>query len=128
MTELSDLDYFERVDYNARTGTYYATFDWESSADLTTAIVEGVAVISEREITSLPPLANVVDPDTLARVFQVQRQEGSEAGNGCLVFEFAGYELIAYWDGTLVFDPLDDESDKQGVARNPRHTSGKKGL
>lgn len=125
MTELHKLSYFEHVDYNDRTGTYYATFDWESSTDLTTAIVEGIAAVSGQEVTSLPPLANVVDPDTLARAFKAQRQNVSESGNGCIVFEFAGYELTLYWDGTLIFDPLDEESGEQGGARDPRHESQK---
>ncbi|TYL40618.1 hypothetical protein CV102_03355 [Natronococcus pandeyae] len=73
----------------------------DSAPDFPEAIVEEVAELEGVSPTELhPPLYSVIDTEALAQLFH------TVDGEGCVTFEWVGYEITAHQGGQVtVFDP-----------------------
>ena len=80
-----------------------ATFEW-SSTDPSQAVVETVAVASNREPKAIEPLYDVVDPDALDSLVGANGTASSRSGP-TVTFEFAGHDVTVRGDGTVVVRP-----------------------
>jgi hypothetical protein len=80
-----------------------ATFDW-SSTDPSQAVVETVAVASDREPKAIEPLYDVVDPDALDSLVGANGTVPSRSGP-TVTFGFAGYDVSVRGDGTVIVRP-----------------------
>ncbi|WP_158056618.1 HalOD1 output domain-containing protein [Halorussus halophilus] len=75
---------------------YHAYHDPAGSATLSETVIEAIADIADVDpTTTLIPLAEAVDPDSLDTLF-----ENREANpNSCVVFYLCGLEVATYADG-----------------------------
>ena len=86
-----------------------AEYDWTSTTP-STAVVETVAVASDREPTRLEPLYEAIDPDALDALI---RSNGVEpVGDGITVtFEVAGQTVTVHGSGAVVVQPVEPRSE-----------------
>ena len=86
-----------------------AEYDWTSTTP-STAVVETVAVASDREPTRLEPLYEAIDPDALDALI---RSNGVEpVGDGITVtFEVAGQTVTIHGSGAVVVQPVEPRSE-----------------
>ena len=86
-----------------------AEYDWTSTTP-STAVVETVAVASDREPTRLEPLYEAIDPDALDALI---RSNGVEpVGDGITVtFEVAGQTVTIHGSGAVVVRPIEPRSE-----------------
>ena len=85
-----------------------AEYDWTSTTP-STAVIETVAVASDREPTGIEPLYEVIDPDALDALV---RSNGDEpVGEGTTVsFEFTGQSVAVHGGGSVVVRPVEPRS------------------
>lgn len=74
-------------------GTYRA----DSPVPPSELVVEAVAAAEDADITELPPLGTVLDPDALDALF-VDRFDGTPRDGGRVVFTYAGHEVTVTSD------------------------------
>lgn len=81
-------------------GVVRTRYDWADTSP-SAAVIETVAVASDREPTRLPPLYGVIDPDALDAL---RGPESSVRGAGTvqLTFPYAGHEVTVRSDGEVV--------------------------
>lgn len=84
-------------------GVIRAEFDWSSKVP-STAVVEAVAIASDREPTAIEPLYGAVDPDALDALV---RSDATDSGGAeaTVSFSFAGHDVTVHGDGTVVVRP-----------------------
>lgn len=75
-----------------------------------TAVIEMVAIASDREPTSLEPLRETVDPDALDALLGSSEIHSTD-GDTAVSFVFAGHDVIVENDGTVVVGPVEPRSD-----------------
>ncbi|WP_224337203.1 HalOD1 output domain-containing protein [Haloprofundus halobius] len=74
------------------------------------AVIETVAIASDREPTSLEPLYKTVDPDALDALLG-SSEIPSIDGDITVSFVFAGHDVIVENDGRVVVGPVEPRSD-----------------
>lgn len=74
-----------------------------SDESLVESIVRTVGAMEGKDPVEIPPLAETVDPDALARVWQ--SVSGSAAR---IAFEYADYTIVVNGDETIEVSVLDD--------------------
>ena len=84
-------------------GVIRAEFDWSSKAP-STAVVEAVAIASDREPTAIEPLYGAVDPGALDALVR-SNGTGSEGADATVSFSFDGHDVTVNSDGTVVVRP-----------------------
>lgn len=107
MTDRSirSLETIDNVQYDARTNTYSVMLNPETVNNVGATIATAVAAVTDQYLDDLPPIAHVVDPDSLDSVFQFD-QPGTDESRGCLIFEFGSCRVSLYSDRSLVLEPL----------------------
>lgn len=79
---------------------------FDDSTRLSIAVVEAVAEETNTAELRLPePLHEVIDPEALDRLF------ADRSTDGCVRFQYCGYKVTAYSDGTVEVDPLPVSAD-----------------
>lgn len=86
-----------RVEYDARTQTHRAHYDFSGSVTPSTAVLETVATIEDVDPIELDPLFESVDPDVIDALFEPSTGRSIE----CITFVFTGYEVTVHGDGTI---------------------------
>ncbi|SFF96471.1 hypothetical protein SAMN04488063_0952 [Halopelagius inordinatus] len=81
---------------------YHAMHDWSSDEPLSFSVVRAVSRLAEKEPEALPPLYDVVDPDSLDTLFTDRTNR-----NGSLSFLLDGHEVTVYADGGIVVERAD---------------------
>ena len=104
---LNDLDGLEDVRYDSRTDTYNITLAPGTVNDLGATIAMTVAAVSNSDCEELPPIADVIDPDSLDTIFELS-QSTDDQNRRRLTFEFATRRVSVHSDGSLVLQPLSD--------------------
>jgi hypothetical protein len=61
---------------------------------MVSAIVSGVVACTDRGVTDLPPLYNVVDPEALEQVFTSPPGSRRRSNDERIVFTYAGCEIV----------------------------------
>ena len=90
-------------------GVIRASYDWETTAP-SIAVIELVAIASDREPTGLEPLYEVLDPDALDAL--VGSNGSNRVGNGTTVsFEFAGQSVTVNGGGGVMVRPAGEKSN-----------------
>lgn len=89
-------------------GPIRAEFDW-SDVLPSTAVVETVAIATDREPMALGPLYDAIDPDALDTLV---RSGGTDPTDGIASVTFAldGHEVTVRRDGTVVVIPVEARS------------------
>lgn len=87
----------EIVEYDPKTGTYEADYDWSDSVTPSTAVLETTATIDEVDPIDLDPLYDSIDPDILDALFD----SSSARTVTCVTFIYAGNEVTVHGDGTV---------------------------
>ena len=64
------------------------------SERMVSAIVSGVVACTDRGVTDLPPLYNVVDPEALEQVFTSPPGSRRRSNDERIVFTYAGCEIV----------------------------------
>ena len=107
------MDHFrdaESISCDRRTNTYRARHEWTSTGPLSDTILRTVAVATDSDLTTLDPLQDTIDVDSLDRLYKpypgmVMRKDG-----GCLTFTFADCAVSVYWDGKITAIPHEDDT------------------
>lgn len=84
-------------------GAIQVEFDRASKAP-SAAVVEAVAIASDREPTAIEPLYGAVDPDALDALVR-SNGTGSQDAHATVSFSFAGHSVTVHGDGTVVVRP-----------------------
>ena len=74
------------------TEPYTARID--QSERMVSTIVSGVVACTDRGVTDLPPLYNVVDPEALEQVFTSPPGSRRRSNDERIVFTYAGCEIV----------------------------------
>lgn len=90
-------------------GEIRAEHDW-SVLSPSTAVIRTVAIASDREPTSLEPLYKTINPDALDALLSSSDIHSTDE-NITVSFVFAGHDVIAENDGTVVVGPVEPRSD-----------------
>ena len=84
--------------------------DWTSTTQ-NTAVIETVAIASDREPTGIEPLNEVVDTDALDAL--VRSNGADPIGEGTTVtFEFVGQSVTVHGGGSVVVHPVEPRLDE----------------
>jgi|AntRauTorcE11898_2_1112593.scaffolds.fasta_scaffold04574_6 hypothetical protein len=86
-------------------GAIRAEYDWTATTP-TTAVIETVAIASNRKPTGIEPLYEVIDPDALDALV---RSSGAESGDDgtAVTFEFAGQCVTVRGGGAVMVRPVE---------------------
>ena len=79
------------------------------SERMVSAIVSGVAAYTDRGVTALPPLYDVVDPQALEQVFASPPESRHRSNDGRFVFTYAGCEIVIGGGDELTVRSLEDQ-------------------
>lgn len=90
-------------------GVIRAEHDW-SEVPPSTAVIQTVAIASDREPASLEPLYKTVDPDALDALLGSSEIYSTD-GDTTVSFVFAGHDVLVEKDGTVVVGPVEPRSD-----------------
>ncbi len=85
---------------DGETGVVRAQFDWASVAP-STAVVETLAVATDREPTAMDPLYDVVDPDALDAFLRTDGTR-TDAAATAVTFEMERREVVVRATGDVV--------------------------
>ena len=94
-----------------KTETYTAQID--QSERMVSAIVFGVAACTDREVTDLPPLYDVVDPEALEQVFTSPLGSRRRSNDERIVFTYAGCEIVIDGGDELTARLLEDQQERE---------------
>jgi hypothetical protein len=93
----------EQVEYEPETEAYLVSYDPDESCSLTYIITSLVAVATDKDQEMMEPLFEVLDPDALEKLFQLQ--DGQTVR---VEFKYCGCEVAAMSDGEVsVTSPAD---------------------
>lgn len=93
--------------YDPQTQTYQLYHDYESDTGIATAIIDAVARLTETPPTDIGPLYEVVDPDSLDRLFK--SVDGSlRQTDGKVTFTLHDSRVTVHSDGLIEIRLSDD--------------------
>lgn len=92
-------------------GAVRAEFDW-SAAPPSTAVVETVAIATDRRPMGLEPLYGSNDPDALDSLIQTT-ETPSAVGNTTVAFVLDGHEVVVQRDGTAVMRRVESRTEPE---------------
>ncbi|RQH02669.1 hypothetical protein EA472_05060 [Natrarchaeobius oligotrophus] len=72
---------------------------------MTTSVVERVAAASDRSVTQLPPLYDVIDPDALEALVESTRTHSTRLTT---LFSYAGFRIAVDETGIVDFESTGD--------------------
>ena len=84
--------------YDPTTETFHSRFD--DGSDLVVAIVEAVAVVTNRDPTAMSPLYDTIDPEALADLVTGARDRPVE-----ISFSYEECQVSVSSDGSVVVEP-----------------------
>jgi len=110
---VSDLveDIRDRVEYDADSGTYRLSHDWEETESVSTAVSIVVAYAQDADPTETESVDNTVDPDALDRLFHPEWTDDSRDDGAHLVFDLAGSQVTVHRGGEIVVRPHERTSE-----------------
>ena len=82
---------------------------------ISTAVVRATSAVTGREPCSLPPLADVIDPDALDSLFGPQYNGVTRPG-GRLSFTYSGYQVIVERNEYVYIESVETNDRTVGVA------------
>ena len=89
--------------------TIRAEYDWTATTP-SAAVIETVAIASNRKLTGIEPLHEVIDPDALDALIQSSGAESVDGGT-VVTFEFAGRSVTVHGGGAVVIGPVEPGPD-----------------
>jgi len=92
----------EQVEYDARSGTYRASYEGHP---IGTVVVELVGLATDTDPIDLPAIWEVVDPEAVETVFGPQSASDG-VPNAQLSFEYGDCRITVRDDRTVVVQPL----------------------
>ena len=92
-------------------GAIRAEYDWTATTP-STAVIETVAVASDREPTGIEPLYEVIDPDALDALVRANGDEPVGVGT-TVTFEFGGQSVTVHGGGSVVVRPVEPRSEAE---------------
>ena len=96
--------------YDAGEEAYVTVHRDRNSSTIDTTIVKAVAAVTDSELTEVPTLYDVVDPEALREIFARPRGgEGRDRTEGTVTFRLAGCEVRFHADGRIAVTPLEVE-------------------
>ena len=95
----------EAADYDSATDTYRVSFD-ATSHSLNESIISTVAAVSGTEPMELPPLYDVLDPDALEALIELNAARPAESDIH-VTFTFNGYTVTVHTYGIIAVQPAD---------------------
>ena len=104
---------FESVSYDRETKAYLAHHEWTSVEPLSDTLLRTVAAATGGDLTTLAPLQETLDVDSLDRLYKPHPRSTTRKDGGCLSLTFAGCAVTVYWDGKIVVIPHDDDTRHQ---------------
>lgn len=81
-----------------------AEFDWSAVAP-STAVIEAVAIATDREPMALEPLYDAIDPEALD-AFVLSTKTRPTAATSTVAFGLDGHDVTVHCDGTVVVRPV----------------------
>lgn len=94
----------DSVTYDPSSELYYLDASLDRPDSVADAVVFGAAEILDEDPISLPPLGNVIDTDSLTRIFH----SSSDSDDGVSVsFEFSGLAVTVHGNGRITFEERD---------------------
>lgn len=97
------------ITFDAATGTYRLHRDWRDDESITTAVVMGVAAITNTPPTELGPVFETIDSDALNRLFHSSTC-GSSRDAGSISFHLHGCAVRVYATGEIEITPDGDDT------------------
>jgi len=83
-------------------------FEWDQNGRPSASIVDAVATVTDSEISEMPPLHEVVDPDALNRILDPNADSADrDDTHAHVAFQYHGVQVRADPDGIDV-RPVDD--------------------
>lgn len=98
----------ETVTFNSETNTYRIRHDWQEDEPVSTALVMGVAAVTNTPPTEIEPLYDIVDPDALDRLFEPVADSSPRRGDGRVTFPMNGCLVTVYGNGEVEISPPDE--------------------
>lgn len=95
------------VEYDESTHTYWVEYDRECEESVTTAIVMGIAKITDTSITEIEPLFETINTDGLNALYAPTSGDSSREEGIYTTFIIQNYNVTVYADGEIALDPLD---------------------
>lgn len=102
--EARDIGVDSTVEYVEENGSLQADFD-NDARSVTDTVIEAVAVATERDPISLPPLQRTIDADTLDSLF-APTESGIESSIATLTVEYADRVVTVSNRSTVHVTPL----------------------
>lgn len=107
------------ITFDPETHTYRLPYDKRSDESVSTAVVRGVAAVTNTPTTELDPLFEVIDPDALECLFSTARGR-SLRDHGWVSFEYNGCEVNVSATNEVEITPAEDNPITSPVPRTVR--------
>ncbi len=109
---VSYTESFDSLDYDVDTGTYRSSFD--ASVDTPSLVViSAIAAVTGVAITDLDPLHQVIDPDSLDKLWHSSTLTTRDESR--VSFTFTGYDVTLSRDGLLSIRRQGTQSPSTGT-------------
>lgn len=82
-------------------------YEWSDRGDPSTVLIEAVAAETDRDVTTMPPLYDHVDPEALNAL--VATRTGVTSATVTVSFTYDGIDLLLDSDGTIGIRPAPNE-------------------
>ncbi|WP_170977357.1 HalOD1 output domain-containing protein [Halorussus salinisoli] len=97
------------ITFDAATNTYQLHHDWRDDESVTTAVIMGVAAITNTPPTDLGPVFEMIDPDALNNLFHPPTS-GSSRDDGWVSFCLNDCAVRVYATGEIEITPDEDDT------------------
>lgn len=91
--------------FDPKTNTYRIRHDWQDDEPVSTALIMGVAAVTNAPPTEIDPLYEVVDPDALNRLFEPTANSSLRPSDGRATFTMNGCTVTVYGSGDIEITP-----------------------
>lgn len=95
------------ITFDPETDTYRLRHDWRSDESVATAVITGVAAVTNTPPTEMDPLFEILDPDALDQLF-ASTAGGSSRDDGRISFEIEGCAVTVDATGEIALTPAED--------------------
>ena len=104
---MPDSNKYEGVEYDSEADLYRLRHDWSSDDDVSIAIVEAVAEITNVEVLDIDPLYESIDPDALNKIFEPRAEGEPRKIGGSVTIAANECTVTVYSDGEIEIEPPD---------------------
>ena len=98
----------EKCTFDSETNTLILHHDWQSDEPVSTAIIRGIAALTNTPPTELDSLYDVVNSDALNQLYRPTAANSRQQDGGHAMFRVNDCDIVVYANAKIEISPPDD--------------------